>query len=55
MEIHSGGKPVMVLMDGADLFQVIDARIDLPELLRRKIRHAATTGNIMLPVGDILG
>lgn len=55
VEIHSGGKPVMVLMDGADLFQVIDARIDLPELLRRKIRHAATTGKIMLPVADILG
>lgn len=55
MAIHSGGKPVMVLMDGADLFQVLDARIELPELLRRKIRHAATTGNIMLPVRDILG
>lgn len=55
VKIHSGGKPVMVLMDGADLFQVLDARIDLPELLRRKIRHAATTGSIMLSVGDILG
>jgi len=55
IEIHSGGKPVMVLMDGADLFQVLDARIELPELLRRKVRHAATTGEIMLPVQAILG
>ena len=55
MEIHSGGKPVMVLMDGADLFHVLDGRIELPELLRRKVRHAATTGKIMLPISEVLG
>jgi hypothetical protein len=52
--VHQADGPVMLLMDGADLMAVLDARIDLPELLRRKRRHASQTGEPMLPVSEIL-
>lgn len=54
VQAHSGHRSPLLLMDGADLFAVIDARIDLRELLRRKRRHAAMTGNILLTAADIL-
>lgn len=49
----SEGTP-LILMDGSDLFAVLEARIDLPELLERKRRHAAETGSPWLPVSRIL-
>jgi hypothetical protein len=52
---HSGKGTAMILMDGLDLFAVLDGRIDLVELLRRKYRHAAHTGNALLSVSAILG
>lgn len=52
---QSQRQPVMILMDGADLWQVLDGRISLPELLRRKRRHAATTGNVFLSANEMLG
>jgi hypothetical protein len=47
---HSGARPTMILMDGADLWAVLEARIPLSEMLRRKRRHAAQTGQILLRV-----
>jgi hypothetical protein len=44
----------MILMDGSDLMAVLEGRIDLTQLLRRKRRHASQIGNIYLKVGDIL-
>jgi len=41
-------------MDGGDLYVVLDGRIDLRELLRRKRRHAAMTGNILLTASELL-
>jgi hypothetical protein len=41
-------------MDGADLYAVLDDRINLRELLRRKRRHVAMTGDIRLPAAKIL-
>ncbi len=52
---HSGKGSVMILMDGADLYAVLDARIDLVDLLRRKHRHAAHSGEILLTAAAILG
>ena len=46
---HSGGRPTMILMDGADLWAVLEARIPLTEMLRRKRRHAAQTGEDLVP------
>lgn len=51
---HSTGRRLMILMDGADLMAVLEGRIDLTQLLLRKRRHAAQTGNIYLKVQDIL-
>lgn len=51
---YSGGRKLMILMDGSDLMAVLESRIDLIQLLRRKRRHASQTGNIYLKVKDIL-
>lgn len=50
----SGGRRLILIMDGADLMAVLDGRISLPDLLRRKRRHASQTGNIFLTVAEIL-
>jgi hypothetical protein len=44
----------IILMDGADLNSVLDGRIDLHQLLFRKRRHAAETGEIYYPINKIL-
>jgi hypothetical protein len=55
IEIHSRGRPMMLLMDGADLNAVIDGRISLPDLLRRKRQHAAQTGDVFASAYALLG
>lgn len=52
---HSQRGSPLVLADGGDLLAVLDERIDLRDLLRRKHRHAAMTGEVFLPVQRILG
>lgn len=52
---HSDKGAVMILADGGDLLAVTEGRIDLVEMLRRKYRHAAETGNIFLSAWEILG
>jgi hypothetical protein len=52
---HSRPRSQVILMDGSDLYTVLDDRIDLRELLRRKRRHAAMTGSINLTASEILG
>lgn len=42
----------MVLMDGEDLYAVLEGRIPLPEVLHRKRRHASQTGDIYIRVRD---
>jgi hypothetical protein len=49
---HSAGRRLILLMDGADLMAVLDGRIDLGDLLRRKRRHAAETGDIYWRFGQ---
>ncbi len=55
VELHSRRRSPLILMDGVDLFAVLDGRIDLRELLRRKLRHAAMTGDILHTASEILG
>jgi hypothetical protein len=43
-----------MLMDGADLYAVLDERIDLRELLRRKRRETSMTGRVLLTAAEIL-
>ncbi|MEW6619591.1 MAG: hypothetical protein AB1422_09725 [bacterium] len=51
---HSSGRRLIFLMDGSDLMVVMEGRIDLVQLLLRKRRAAAQTGNIYLRVYEIL-
>jgi hypothetical protein len=52
--VYSGGRSLMILMDGSDLMAVLEARIDLARMLLRKRRHAAQTGNIYLTATEYL-
>jgi hypothetical protein len=54
VEIHSGNRSPIMLMDGADLYAVLDERIDLRDLLNRKRREASMTGRVLLTVAEIL-
>ncbi|MFC4015189.1 hypothetical protein ACFOY2_48800 [Nonomuraea purpurea] len=54
IEVHSQGRAVLILMDGADLNAVIEGRISLPDLIRRKKQHAARTGNVFISASTLL-
>lgn len=47
ISMHSRGQTPLILMDGIDLIPILEGRIDLTEVLERKRRHAAETGNPM--------
>ena len=51
---HSGRQSALHLMDGGEILAVLEERIDLVELLRRKHRHAAMSGEIYLRADEIL-
>jgi hypothetical protein len=48
-------RTTFITLDGSDLFYVLDQRIRLDDLLRRKRRHASDTGSCYCPVSQILG
>lgn len=52
---HSSGRKVLLLMDGSDIMAVLDGRIELPELLKRKHRQASQTGEIYIRYQDMIG
>lgn len=54
LTLHSQNRSVIILMDGADLMAVLEDRIDLAALLKRKKQHASRTGEVFLPVSQIL-
>lgn len=51
---HSSGRRLILLMDGLDLMAVLEDRITLDQLLLRKRRHAAQTGEVYLRIEKIL-
>jgi hypothetical protein len=51
---HSSGRRLMLLMDGSDLMTILEDRVDLVQLLLRKRRAAAQSGNIYLKIHEIL-
>jgi hypothetical protein len=51
--VYSFSTP-FITMDGLDFMAVLDQRIRLDELIRRKKRHASETGHCSLPVAEIL-
>jgi len=54
VKAHSTGRRLMILMDGSDLMAVLEGRVDLLQLLMRKRRHAAQTGNIYLKIHEMI-
>jgi hypothetical protein len=54
VDLHSGNRSPIMLMDGGDLYAVLDQRIDLRDLLRRKRRETSMTGRVLLTAADIL-
>ncbi len=48
IQVDSPGIKSMILMDGSDIYAIVENRIDLKDLLYRKRRHASETGNIYL-------
>ena len=52
VDIHSSGRSQFILMTGADLMAILEGRIDFLSLLRRKKRHAAQTGRILLEIHE---
>jgi len=50
IELHSGRRATLLLMDSYDLQAVLEQRIDFVEMLRRKRRHAAETGSIFFQI-----
>lgn len=54
VEHHSGQGAQMLLMTGGDLYLALDGRVDLADLLRRKLRHASQTGEILLEASEVL-
>jgi hypothetical protein len=50
---HSSGA-LMLLMTGTDLYMVLDGRVDLVDLLRRKYRHASDTGEVLFEATQML-
>lgn len=47
---YSDHRPTFLLMDRFDLQAVLEQRVDFVEMLRRKRRHAAETGNIFFEI-----
>jgi hypothetical protein len=54
VEKHNGSQSALHLMDGGEILAVLEERIDLVELLERKRRHAAMTGEIYFRADDAL-
>ncbi|MFJ3777556.1 restriction endonuclease [Streptomyces sp. NPDC090075] len=52
VEVYSYSTP-FITMDGLDFMAVLEQRIRLDELMRRKKRHASETGHCSLPVAKI--
>jgi hypothetical protein len=53
LDEYSSSTP-FITMDGSDFFMVLDERVRLEELLRRKKRHANETGDCFFPATRML-
>lgn len=54
IEAFERGRPVaLIAMDGADLYEVLNRGLPLPEILRAKARRAAETNRCWVPVREL--
>ncbi len=51
--ITTGKQPTFVMMDGADLYRVLEGHLRLDGLLRRKVRRLAERGEPFVPVSEL--
>lgn len=51
---REGNRPRIICMDGADLMLVLENKVELPDLLRRKRSMAAQRGEVFIPARRIL-
>lgn len=49
-----GNRTAIVCMDGLDLFDALDRQIAISDVIARKVRRAAETGNCFLRVRDLM-
>lgn len=53
--IRTGKQLMFIMMDGADLYRVLEGAVRLDELLRRKVRHLAERGEPFVSVSQLFG
>ncbi|WP_245886845.1 restriction endonuclease [Umezawaea tangerina] len=53
LDTYEDGTP-FITIDGMDIMAVLDGRVRLDDLLKRKKRHANETGNCYFPVAEML-
>jgi len=51
--ITRGRQPNSVLMDGADLWQILEGRVGLDDLMRSKVRRLAEEGRVFVPAREL--
>jgi len=51
--ITKGKQPTFVMMDGADLYRVLEGHLEIGELLRKKVRRLAERGEPYVPVAEL--
>jgi hypothetical protein len=54
LDLHAQNGSAIFVMEGADLYAVLEDRISLPDLLIRKRQHASRTGQLLLRAYEIL-
>ncbi len=52
--ITIGKQPTFVMMDGADLYRVLEGHVRLDDILRQKVRRLCESGKPFVPVSDLL-
>jgi len=53
LEAFSRGKPTIICIDGLDLYQVLQGRLDLRAVCERKVRRAAETNQAFVAVREL--
>jgi hypothetical protein len=51
--IAAGKQPTFVMMDGADLYRILEGHVRLDDLLRRKVRWLAERGQALASVSEL--
>jgi hypothetical protein len=54
--LHAFGRARRVIgIEGKDLYDALDRGIGIDQVIARKVRHAAETGEVFAPVNQLFG